>query len=53
MFRTIISPKHLEPVNEKIKNIHKSPKHLEPVNEKIKTIHKNLCISLVYIHTAI
>ena len=30
-----------------------SPKHVEPFNEKIKTIHKNLCISFVYIHTAI
>ena len=30
-----------------------SLKHAEPFNEKIKVIHKNLCISLVYIHTAI
>ena len=30
-----------------------SPKHVEPFNEKIKNIHKNLCISLVYIHSAI
>ena len=27
-------------------------KHVEPFNEKIKTIHKNLCIPLVYVHSA-
>ena len=30
-----------------------SLKLVEPINEKLKIIHKNLCITLVYIHTAI
>ena len=29
-----------------------SLKHVEPINGKIKIIHKNLCVLLVYIHTA-